>query len=69
MDEDQKPKRYHYKVTLKTGEYSTFPNDNNFENYEDRLISGVYGITTKDGTTQITPDTVASIEKIEVKED
>jgi hypothetical protein len=61
-------KHYHYKVTLKTGDYSVFPNDNNYENYEERLLSGIYGISTASGDfVQITPETVQKIKKVEAE--
>ena len=56
-----------YKVTLKTGDHAIFPNDNNYDNYEQRLLSGMYGIvsTMTKENIRITPENVLSIEKVE----
>lgn len=55
-----------YKVTLKSGDYAVFTNRNHFENYENRLISGIYGIVKGSGQNlPINADTVLSIEEIE----
>ena len=51
-----------YKVILKNGDFGVFRNDNGYDNYEDRLISGAYGVTTAYRNTQITPDNVVRIE-------
>ena len=67
MQEDEQPKSY--KVTLKNGDHSIFTNSNNFDNYEDRLVSGMYSITTANRTTAITPETVASIEEVDNSEE
>ncbi len=67
--DDQKSRPKSYKVILKTGEYAVFTNDNNFDNYSDRLVSGIYSITTASGTTPITPDSMLSIEEVETEND
>lgn len=51
-----------YKVILKNGDFGVFRNDNNYDNYEDRLMSGAYGITTAYRDTKITLDSVLRIE-------
>ena len=67
MQEDEQPKSY--KVTPKNGDHSIFTNSNNFDNYEDRLVSGMYSITTANRTTAINPETVASIEEVDNSEE
>jgi len=42
---EEQGESHSYKVTLKSGDYSIFTNDNNFDDYTDRLMSGIYGIT------------------------
>lgn len=65
MDNQETPKQRIYRVVLKTGDYGDFSNDNNFDNYEDRLVSGLYSISTPGGDfIKITPETVARIEII-----
>lgn len=51
-----------YKVTLKNGDFTTFRNENNYDDYEDRLISGTYAVTTSLRSTPINADTVLRIE-------
>lgn len=55
-----------YKVVLKTGDYGIFTNENFFDNYENRLLSGIYSIMPKapNQNVPITPDTVASITQV-----
>ena len=67
MPEDNQPKSY--KVTLKNGDHSVFTNGNNFDDYENKLVSGMYSITNADRTTPITPDTVSNIEEIDTSEE
>jgi DNA-directed RNA polymerase subunit RPC12/RpoP len=56
----------HYKVTLKSGDFGIFSNDNRFDNYPDRLVSGMYGVSTATQNLPITRDTVASIDEVNV---
>lgn len=65
MDSDNStPKKY--KVTLKSGDWAVFSNDNNFDNYQARLVSGIYGIASPNGDNlKITPETVASIQEVD----
>lgn len=61
-DKPSKPKSY--RVVLKSGKHAVFTNDNNFDNYEARLLSGMYGIATGRTNEQITPETVLKIEEV-----
>lgn len=67
MNEENTPIK-HYKVTLKSGEFGIFTNDKLYENYPDRLVSGIYGITTATQSLPITSETVASISEVKVCE-
>lgn len=67
MNEKDSPKSY--KVILKSGDYGVFTNNNHFENYPDRLLSGVYGIVNGKGDNlPITPETVLRIEEVTEEE-
>lgn len=64
MDEDRIVKTY--RVTLRGGQWSDFPNTNYFDDYPLRLQSGIYQITWHDGKVYpITPQSVASIEELQ----
>jgi DNA-directed RNA polymerase subunit RPC12/RpoP len=65
MGEDNTPIK-HYRVTLKSGDFGIFSNDNRFDNYTDRLVSGMYAITNRTQTLPITAETVASINEVNV---
>lgn len=69
MSDKKDPKPRSYRVILKTGDHATFINDNYFENFEARLLSGMYGISTATGENlKITPETVARIEEVDLDE-
>ena len=55
-----------YKVTLKTGDHAVFTNNNNFKDYESRLLSGIYGIVSAltNQYMRMTLDSVASIAQV-----
>lgn len=67
MKDNINPIEY-YKVTLKSGAHSVFANDNRFEDYTDRLVSGIYSITTSTEVMPINLETVAEIRKVEACE-
>ncbi|MCL4357465.1 hypothetical protein M1512_01030 [Patescibacteria group bacterium] len=59
-----------YRVALKGGQWSYFPNDGKLENYPNILQSGVYQILWHDGNYYpINPQTLSSIKEIEPKEE
>jgi hypothetical protein len=51
-----------YKVTLKNGTFTVFKNDNGYDDYEDRLLSGDYGAVTAYGETKITADNILRVD-------
>ena len=63
---DSKEPVNHYKVTLKSGDSAIFPNGNHYDDYPDRLVSGIYSVSTINQTQPITPETVAVIEEVNV---
>lgn len=55
-----------YRVILKGGQWSDFPNDGKLEDYPNRLQSGAYQIFWHDGKYYpINPQTVSRIEELE----
>lgn len=56
-----------YLVTLKSGDTGIFANDNHFENYPERLLSGMYSIIPRRGgdAIQLNTSTVVSVQEIE----
>ena len=65
MNDEKKDKPKSYKVILKSGDFAVFPNNNNYNNYPDRLVSGIYGVVNGNGENlPITRDTVLSIEEV-----
>ena len=62
--EDEKPNSY--KVTLNTGDHAVFTNENNLDDYLQRLTSGTYGIvsTRNNQNIPITTENVSSIVQV-----
>lgn len=53
-----------YKVTLNDGTYHIVTNENRLEDFENLLLSGMYGHATPTTHIQYTPETVRSIEAV-----
>lgn len=68
MNDDNSKPVQHYKVTLKSGDFGIFSNDNHFDDYPSRLVSGLYNIMALNSNQSIaiTPETVASINEVKV---
>ena len=62
---NDKPKTY--QVVLKSGDTGIFINDNNYEDYLSRLVSGIYSILPRNGgdAIHILNETVDYIVEIE----
>lgn len=62
--ENEKPESY--KVTLTTGDHAIFTNNNRFDDYPSRLLSGIYGIMSPRNRQNIpmTSESVASIVQV-----
>jgi hypothetical protein len=68
MVDEAQEKPLTYRVILKSGTYGDFTNDNHFDHYKDRLISGIYSITDPGGEFErVTLQSVLRID--ELKED